>query len=85
MSRLAGSLRIGVRRTGLLAVGLSMLWGSGTASASDEPVVVLGVWKDGHSDTPLWHRLAVWLVVEQDLPVLAKAVHRMNTRLAPSD
>ncbi len=57
MSRLAGSLRIGVRRTGLLAVGLSMLWGSGTASASDEPVVVLGVWKDGHSDTPLWHRL----------------------------
>lgn len=26
---------------------------------------------------------AVWLVVEQDLPELAKAVHRMNMRLTP--
>lgn len=26
---------------------------------------------------------AVWLVVEQDLPALAEAVHRMNMRLIP--
>ena len=26
---------------------------------------------------------AVWLVVEQDLPALSKAVHRMNMRLTP--
>ena len=27
---------------------------------------------------------AVWLVVEQDLPVLTEAVNRMTTRLGPS-
>ena len=26
---------------------------------------------------------AVWLVIEQDLPALAEAVHRMHLRLAP--
>ena len=26
---------------------------------------------------------AVWLVVEQDLPAMAEAVHRMNMRLTP--
>ncbi len=57
MSRFSGGVVRSLRRVGLLSIGLSVLWGTGAASANEEPVVVLGVWKEGRSDPALWHRL----------------------------
>jgi len=78
MSRFSGGVVRSLRRVGLLSIGLSVLSATGAASANEEPVVVLGVWKEGRSDPALWHRLTEHLARNGERVVA-------TPRLSPSE